>query len=98
MRDGGFSLADKLFVWGPKEKKVSACSRSEAKATQNPDILVPVTFLSYEPIPVMMELAWPSYVCLPGMIYLGMKNARCFCEVKKLHNLKVENFFIWWLF
>ena len=28
------------------------------------------------------------------MMYLGMKNACYICEVKKLHNLKVENYFL----
>ena len=81
-----------MFGTKKRKRKSKPVPRSEVKATEYRDNLVPVPFLGYEVIPIIIELAWQT-VCLPGILYLGMKNAY-YSQVKKLYYLTVENYVV----
>ncbi|CAI9159377.1 unnamed protein product [Rangifer tarandus platyrhynchus] len=59
MRNGSISLAEEMFGTKKRGKKKSKpVPRNEVKATAYRDNLVPVPFLGYELIPIIMKLAW----------------------------------------
>lgn len=47
-----------MFGTKKRKRKSKPVPRSEVKATEYRDNLVPVPFLGYEVIPIIIELAW----------------------------------------
>ena len=58
MRHGSISLEQEVFGTKKRKRKSKPVPRSEVKATEYHDHLVPVPCLGYELIPIIMKLAW----------------------------------------